>query len=100
MARRGRSKRSSGVEATGIGVLLIVGAIVWAVQTLWPLLVMVAVGGLVAYIARRSIGTAPAQAESRSDVELEPAIVTRRSGPGSVVFELSLGQVTQRAAEP
>ena len=100
MARRGRSRRTSGVEVTAVAVLLLIGAIVSAVQTLWPLLVLVAVGGLVAYIAHHFMQSVPAQTETGLNVELEPTITTRRTGPGSVVLELSLGPARRSAAEP
>lgn len=79
MAPRGRrSKRNSGIEATGLAALLVVGAVVWLVQTPWPLLVVVAVGLLIAYAVRRSAARAAAQVEASSDVaaqrSIEPAV--------------------------
>jgi hypothetical protein len=34
------------------------------------------------------------------DVALEPTVTTRRTGPGSVRFEVSLGRAPQRQIEP
>lgn len=81
-------------------MLVVVGAIVWAVQMLWPLLAIVVVGGLIAYIAHHLMQSAPAQMETGSNAALEPTITTRRTGPGSIVLELSLGPARQSAAEP
>jgi hypothetical protein len=101
MAPRGRrTKRSSGIEATGIATLLVVGAVVWLVQTAWPLLVVVAVGWVIAYAVRRSAASAAAQVEARSNVALEPTVTTPLIGPNSLALKLSVGGVAQRSFEP
>lgn len=87
MARRGRSQG----DASIIAALVVVGAFVWLVQALWPLLIVFGIGALILYVARRFEQGSPSAVEVRPDVELEPKVTIRRSRPGAVVLELSVG---------